>query len=139
MSLNDASQHKRNNPRRPAAPTRRECFVTVGATASFKGLIKAVMAPAFLKKLTELGYTRLVIQCGPDLPLFEELKESLDLKGLDVTAFDFNKTGLGQEMRGCKANSGLSKMGVVISHAGKQTTSTKNAIGGFKTMCQIML
>jgi len=97
---------------------RRECFVTVGATASFKGLIKAVMAPEFVKKLIELDYTRLVIQCGPDMPLFQELKDASDLKDLEVSAFDFNKTGLGQEMRGCKGNAGISKMGVVVSHAG---------------------
>lgn len=83
------------------------------------------MAPEFVTKLLELGYTRLVIQCGPDMPLFNELKEASDMKGLDVKAFDFNKTGLGQEMRGCKASDGLSKMGVVISHAGKQIVISK--------------
>lgn len=115
MSLDEES-----NPSRTAAPLRRECFVTVGATASFKGLIKGVMAPEFVTKLIELDYTRLVIQCGPDMPLFQELKDASDLKGLEVSAFDFNKTGLGQEMRGCKENVGVSKMGVVVSHAGKQ-------------------
>lgn len=115
MNLDDSSSR-----RRTIASTRRECFVTVGATASFKGLIKAVMAPAFVAKLIELGFTRLVIQYGPDLPLFNELKEILDSQGLGlaVSAFDFNNTGLGQEMRDCKANAGSSKMGVVISHAG---------------------
>lgn len=110
--------------RRTAASIRRECFVTVGATASFKGLIKAVMAPEFTSKLVELSYTRLVIQCGPDLSLFHELKEAGDMNGLDVSGFDFNKQGLGQEMRGCKRNDGFSRMGVVISHAGKLKTTT---------------
>lgn len=108
---------------RTATSIRRECFVTVGATASFKGLIKAVMAPEFIAKLVELHYTRLIIQCGPDMSLFNELKEASDTKGLDVSAFDFNKQGLGKEMRGCKGEDDRSSMGVVISHAGKYLIS----------------
>src|SRR5277367_762022 len=104
---------------------RRECFVTVGATASFRILFDSVLTPALVDTLADLGYTHLKIQCGPDLwyakykaRILEESKESA-WRGIKLALFDFNKLGLGAEMRGCKGKDGKSREGVVICHAGK--------------------
>ena len=45
---------------------RRVAFVTVGATAGFRPLLQEVLSEAFIDRLLALGYTRLVVQCGPD-------------------------------------------------------------------------
>ena len=87
---------------------RRECFVTIGATAGFKvswtphdynsklllmlhkALIDAVLAPKFLQTLSELQYTRLIIQAGPDMPHYHAAKPASaeTSYGVDVSAFD---------------------------------------------------
>ncbi|RYP19491.1 hypothetical protein DL765_003331 [Monosporascus sp. GIB2] len=54
----------------PAA-VRRVAFVTVGATAGFRPLLAEVLSEAFVARLVALGYTRLVIQCGPDVDFVE--------------------------------------------------------------------
>ncbi len=46
-------------------------FVTVGATAGFRPLLREVLSERFIARLLELGYTRLVIQCGPDSDFLE--------------------------------------------------------------------
>ncbi|RYP90702.1 hypothetical protein DL770_003167 [Monosporascus sp. CRB-9-2] len=50
---------------------RRVAFVTVGATAGFRPLLAEVLSEAFVARLVALGYTRLVIQCGPDVDFVE--------------------------------------------------------------------
>ncbi|RYP67161.1 hypothetical protein DL771_007389 [Monosporascus sp. 5C6A] len=50
---------------------RRVAFVTVGATAGFRPLLAEVLSEAFIASLVALGYTRLVIQCGPDVDFVE--------------------------------------------------------------------
>src|SRR5207244_2831402 len=50
----------------------RNCFVTVGATASFKLLLEEICRPEFLVQLRQCGYTGLDVQCGPDLEWFSE-------------------------------------------------------------------
>ena len=42
----------------------------------------------------------------------------VDLKGLDIEAFDFKAAGLNQEMRECQAKDGVSAKGLLICHAG---------------------
>ena len=102
---------------------RRECLVTVGATASFQTLIDNVLTSAFIDTISILGYTRLTIQCGPDVAYAKSkaraLEESSGLKGVKLKLFDFNKLGLGSEMRVCKGVEGKSREGVVVCHAGK--------------------
>jgi beta-1,4-N-acetylglucosaminyltransferase len=99
--------------------------VTVGATASFRTLIDAVTSKEFLKTLNSLEYSHLTIQCGPDLEYVkdnklpgDQLEELLKEYKLIVKLFDFNKFGLGEEMKDCKAIRGKSREGVVVSHAG---------------------
>ncbi|RYP53852.1 hypothetical protein DL768_001303 [Monosporascus sp. mg162] len=50
---------------------RRVAFVTVGATAGFRPLLAEVLSEPFVARLVALGYTRLVIQCGPDVDFVE--------------------------------------------------------------------
>ncbi|KAK5937480.1 N-acetylglucosaminyldiphosphodolichol N-acetylglucosaminyltransferase catalytic subunit alg13 [Knufia obscura] len=110
-----------------AQPTKR-CFVTVGATASFTSLIRAVLEPTFLEALGKEGYTELRMQFGKggkktfddySWVLPDELKQRL---GISITGFDFNKDGLREEMLAAKRTYGKSKYagveGCVISHAG---------------------
>lgn len=126
-------------------PPNRACFVTIGATASFRSLLVATTSDQFIDSLLSLGYTDLTLQCGPDLEYCRELlaaqaqnqqldgsqsirqKENqeisrdnhIDIKGLKIKMFDFNKMGLGQEMRVCQAQGGKRREGVVVCHAGR--------------------
>lgn len=102
------------------------CFVTVGATASFDSLIKATLSPPFLETLKTYQYTELRLQHGKDgKKILENFKDGYNtssggVQDLLVSGFDFNKQGLGSEMRAAKGEiNGVE--GVVISHAG--TTS----------------
>ena len=102
---------------------RKVCFVTIGATASFDALLKAVLTRIFLETLEKLGYTDLILQYGKDgLSILDRFRESeengskTDSK-INISGFDFNKQGLGQEMRVAKGENGDLE-GVVISHAG---------------------
>jgi beta-1,4-N-acetylglucosaminyltransferase len=102
---------------------RRECFVTIGATASFGDLIVACLSEDFLSTLKSLKYTTLTVQYGPDVELFRfHLDEARRLgwaDGLTISGFSYNKEGLGAEMRACKRLAGTSMEGVVICHAGE--------------------
>ena len=101
----------------------RVCFVTVGATASFDSLISVALSPPFLEALKTYGYTHLRLQHGKDGgKVLEEFRRNNDatsqqIQGLCISGFDFNKQGLGWEMRAAKGE-GKGIEGVVISHAG---------------------
>ena len=100
------------------------CFVTIGATAGFDSLIRAVLDKTFIRALEGDGYTDLVIQYGKDegavYNKFQEetLNTRRTASGLRITGFGFKKVGLDQEMRAVKGGKD-GKEGVVISHAGK--------------------
>ena len=102
---------------------RKLCFVTIGATAAFDSLIKAALSPEFLQRLQASGYTDLLLQYGKDgHTILEDFRSRYGSKseeefGIKVTGFDFNKKGLGSEMRAAKGE-GDCLEGVVISHAG---------------------
>jgi len=93
----------------------KNCFVTIGATASFAALIKATLSAQFLEVLAKQGYTDLVIQYGEDgKQVYEScLQQSAatEKSGVKVSGFDLDKAGLGRYMRQARS-------GVVISHAG---------------------
>jgi len=103
--------------------TQKLCFVTIGATASFNSLIRAALSPEFLEALQASGYTNLVLQHGAEgASILKEFhrafgKINANEWGINVYGFDFNKEGLGKEMRAAKGNPGDAE-GVVISHAG---------------------
>ena len=103
--------------------TQRVCFVTIGATAAFDQLLEAVLTSEFLQTLQASGYTKLVLQYGENgHSILETFKANVasghaDNHGIDISGFDFNKSGLGQEMSLVKAAKDRTE-GVVISHAG---------------------
>ncbi|TAQ90162.1 hypothetical protein B7494_g1458 [Chlorociboria aeruginascens] len=100
----------------------KECFVTVGATADFPDLVAGVLSADMIEALGEEGYTRLTMQVGRSYEYYLNLqKTALQLPSLKITAFAFNKKGLGEEMLSVKAVEGKSHEGVVISHAGAGT------------------
>ena len=111
-----------STPQQQSKP-RKLCFVTIGATAAFDSLIKAVLSPEFLQRLHDFGYTDLLLQYGKDgHTILEDFRSRLGTKseedfGIQITGFDFNKKGLGSEMRAAKGEGGRLE-GVVISHAG---------------------
>lgn len=121
---------------------RRECFITIGATAAFRSLLEQSLSPLFLDTLCALSYTHLTVQCGPELTHFESIVATQPdhihdssstaprtIRGIEVKSFDFNKFGLGQEMRGCTAQKGKSREGVIICHAGAGTILDAMRIG----------
>lgn len=103
----------------------RICFVTIGATARFDSLIKAVLSPRFLQALQSMAYTDLMIQHGTEgAKLYREFVEaspagSEGQYGLKIKGFDFKKQGLKEEFRSVKGDT-IDSTGVVISHAGVQ-------------------
>lgn len=108
------------------------CFVTVGATAPFDGLVRAVLSPPFLRALSRAGYTTLRVQHGKEgkLNLFQDLStapETVELSNglhMSISGFDFNTDGLDDEFQNAKglqargSKDAVTGEGCVISHAG---------------------
>ncbi|KAL9585579.1 MAG: hypothetical protein Q9212_001439 [Teloschistes hypoglaucus] len=85
----------------------RVCFVTIGATAAFDKLLKAVLTPVFLQALQALNYTTLSLQYGKNgAKILEDCDVSANSNsyGIEITGFDFNRKGLGQEMWCCSGS-----------------------------------
>ena len=105
----------------------RTCFVTIGATAGFDSLIRAVLDERFVRALEGYGYKHLMIQYGKDEKgIYRSFADSIHIcsrpdDGLTISGFGFNRDGLGQEMKAAKGGKDGSE-GVVISHAGKGQT-----------------
>ncbi|APA12214.1 hypothetical protein SS1G_10797 [Sclerotinia sclerotiorum 1980 UF-70] len=108
-------------------------FVTVGATATFKELIEEVFALHTLQALAKEGYTKLRVQAGLDADYWKKNIPTEKGPGLEIEVFDFDRNGLGHEMRQCKQGgfygTGESLEGVVISHAGSGTILDALRIG----------
>ncbi|KAJ5482844.1 UDP-N-acetylglucosamine transferase subunit alg13 [Penicillium diatomitis] len=99
------------------------CFVTVGATASFEGLIRAVLQDSFVAELERHGFTRLLIQHGKGgQELFDayraEYENGQKRHGLEVGGFDLcpDMTPYVSMVRKDEAN--FQELGMMISHAG---------------------
>jgi beta-1,4-N-acetylglucosaminyltransferase len=111
------------NKRSTADEQGKRCFVTIGATAGFNKLLEAVLQPSFFAALQDANYAELRIQYGNEgLKIFREkaekqLESIQKQHGIKVTGFDFNKSGLDEEMKLAKGTSRLNE-GTVISHAG---------------------
>ncbi|KIV96527.1 hypothetical protein PV10_00379 [Exophiala mesophila] len=101
----------------------KRCFVTIGATASFNSLIRAVLAPDFIAALKKAEYTELRVQYGNEEggTIFrsgvDDLNNTSGSQDFNVTGFGFNSTGLGSEMLAAKGRT-TDDEGLVISHAG---------------------
>lgn len=113
--------------RQSSSVTQKRCFVTIGATASFNKLIKAVLTDDFITSLQQAGYVELRIQYGgPEgEAIFQsrgtELKETVLSDRFTITGFGYNKGGLREEMVAVKGQ--LGDEGMVISHAGQWSES----------------
>ena len=129
----------------------RVAFVTVGATAGFRPLLREVLSDAFIDQLVALGYTRLVVQCGPDsqfaaecLPREEPESDEAKKKKKetaaerarrerrnklvrDITIFEYTSTKMKRWMRLARPGIGRDgtprDYGVIISHAGPSSPS----------------
>jgi beta-1,4-N-acetylglucosaminyltransferase len=112
-------------------PTKR-CFVTIGATAPFDDLLRAVFRPSFLQALHDAHYTELRIQYGKEgQAVYEECTSGLlniarQGLGIDISGFAFTTDGLAEEMLAAKGHpkareKGEAVEGAVISHAGSGT------------------
>ncbi|KIV98589.1 uncharacterized protein PV09_09623 [Verruconis gallopava] len=106
----------------------RYCFVTVGATAAFDALVRAVLDASFLQALAKQGYTNILVQFGKDgRQLFTDLAVAIGrngIYGLKVQGFDLTRK-LREAMRLTRAEQGR-REGIVICHAG--TGSVLDAI-----------
>ncbi|KIV82995.1 hypothetical protein PV11_05057 [Exophiala sideris] len=106
-----------------SSTSRKRCFVTIGATAPFNSLIRAVLTDDFIKALQQAGYTELRVQYGDHEgeAIFrqrtDDSKSLLVKTSFQITGFSFNKTGLKEEIAAVKGKSAADE-GMVISHAG---------------------
>ncbi|KAF2223994.1 glycosyltransferase family 28 C-terminal domain-containing protein [Elsinoe ampelina] len=112
---------------------KRTCFVTIGATAAFEGLVRAVLRPDFLQALKRHHYTDLVVQFGAGGDdLFESCQaqarsvspdvDSSTLFGIKIEGFPVDTNGLDLYMKRAKAGKDSeSREGCIISHAGTGT------------------
>jgi len=102
----------------------KRCFVTIGATAPFNSLIRAVLQSDFLTALHDAGYAELRVQYGNEdgERIFQsrtkELSTTVDDQNLNITGFGFNKSGLRDEISAVKGLTEESQ-GMIISHAGE--------------------
>ena len=103
------------------------CFVTIGATAAFTDLIKAVLSADFCKALEAQGYTHLLVQYGQGgEPLYDRSLQQLhsvhSSSQLKVGGFGLDQSGLRQYMIEAKGQNLINATeGLVISHAGSGT------------------
>ncbi|MCJ1404730.1 N-acetylglucosaminyldiphosphodolichol N-acetylglucosaminyltransferase catalytic subunit alg13 [Xylographa trunciseda] len=94
------------------------CFLTVGATAPFDALITASLSGPFLAALRAASYTDLLLQHGSSAVFAPRAAAAAGQEhGLTVQGFEFNREGLGREMRAAKGTAGGVE-GCVVSHAG---------------------
>ena len=110
------------------------CFVTIGATATFKTLIEAVLDIEFAQTLRELGYTELRVQYGSDgKAIFESFVQKHSQNEFTmaippeskvaITGFGFKEQGLASDMRDAKGGFDDSIEGLVISHGGESNAN----------------
>jgi len=118
------SENQKVVPVEGAPRTRKECLVSIGATAEFRELIKAVLSPEVLKALAAHDYTKITLQTGLSDAYFRSITPKdknglMAVEGFDmeILGFAMNPEGLQQEMRACQQDEGK-QQGMVICHAG---------------------
>ncbi|KAI5240277.1 hypothetical protein E4T47_08216 [Aureobasidium subglaciale] len=111
----------------PLPRSRKVCFVTIGATASFSALVRATISSTFCHSLEQHQYTDLIVQYGADgHSLFQSLLQDVNSKqeatGINVSGFGLDTNGLEQYMMLAKTGGDSSGAeGLVVSHAGSGT------------------
>jgi beta-1,4-N-acetylglucosaminyltransferase len=105
----------------------RTMFVTIGSIASFKDLIKEVLSDKFLEILAELKFTRLIVQCGPDLDFFEETRPQKGFQShwIDILGFSYTDNMKSYLLK-CTPSDGkvdgeTRGRGIIVAHAGLTT------------------
>lgn len=107
------------------------CFVTIGATAPFDLLLSNVLDTRFLDSLSLYSYTDLLIQFGNEgRVIFEKYMDKYPFGecGINIRGFDFNKTGLSQEMLLTKGGNTGHAEGMILSHAGNAFFSCSSVV-----------
>ncbi|KAH6655493.1 hypothetical protein BKA67DRAFT_560855 [Truncatella angustata] len=105
----------------------RTMFVTIGSIASFKDLVEEVVSDKFLETLAELKFNRLIVQCGPDLELFERLRpqKGFDSHWIDISGFAYTDDMKSHLLKCAPSNGGLFSekrgRGIIMAHAGAGT------------------
>lgn len=96
------------------------CFVTVGATASFKKLLEQVLTSQFLEILAERGYTHLLVQYGKDgQQIFQSFVDSeQSYHGITLGGFDFQPSIDEYLMMTVERERADQERGLIICHAG---------------------
>jgi beta-1,4-N-acetylglucosaminyltransferase len=96
----------------------RTCFVTVGATAAFNGLVVAALQPKFLEALSNHGYTKLVIQYGKSgYTFFHNCLRKAGNINIHIDGFDFKAGDFREAVQVVTAGDGRQE-GMMIAHAG---------------------
>lgn len=105
----------------------RTMFVTIGSIASFKSLITEVLSEQFLESLSKLKFDRLIVQCGPDLSIFESLcpQRGFESHWIDIIGFAYTDKMKDHFLK-CAPSSGKAGetprgRGVIMAHAGAGT------------------
>ncbi|KAI0134699.1 hypothetical protein BJ170DRAFT_610891 [Xylariales sp. AK1849] len=105
----------------------RTMFMTIGTIASFKDLITEILSEEFLTTLEKLNFKRLIMQCGPDLALFEKIRpqKGFDSHWIDILGFDYTDDITPYYLK-CAPSDGKDGsekrgMGIIMAHAGSGT------------------
>ncbi|KAH8671750.1 hypothetical protein BX600DRAFT_458295 [Xylariales sp. PMI_506] len=105
----------------------RTMFVTIGSIASFTDLVKEVVSDKFLETLAGLNFVRLIVQCGPDLELFERTRpqKGYDSHWIDILGFQYTDDIRSYFLK-CTPSDGKHDgeqrgMGIIMAHAGAGT------------------
>ncbi|KAH8887751.1 hypothetical protein GQ53DRAFT_843878 [Thozetella sp. PMI_491] len=100
---------------------KRNCFITVGATAGFRPLLEEIISEKFLIALERHNYGSLIVQCGPDHEWFAAKVASLCEKhGINITSFERTHSMAAEYLK-CRGQKGVQLAGCVVSHAGSGT------------------
>lgn len=97
---------------------RKECLITIGATAKFPELISAALSPEALQKFEDNGFTHIIVQYGVSGELYKSLIAAPPAY-LEITGFGFSGSGLHNQIVRCQARPGDAHQGLVICHAGR--------------------
>ncbi|KAJ5476602.1 hypothetical protein N7475_002331 [Penicillium sp. IBT 31633x] len=110
------------------------CFVTVGATASFKKLLEQVLTSQFLEILAERGYTHLLVQYGKDgQQIFQSFVDSeQSYHGITLGGFDFQPSIDEYLMMTVERERADQERGLIICHAAHHLTGTGTVLAGLR-------
>ncbi|KAH8671751.1 hypothetical protein BX600DRAFT_458295 [Xylariales sp. PMI_506] len=123
----------------------RTMFVTIGSIASFTDLVKEVVSDKFLETLAGLNFVRLIVQCGPDLELFERTRpqKGYDSHWIDILGFQYTDDIRSYFLK-CTPSDGKHDgeqrgMGIIMAHAGQLQKPPRHNIFFFSLQSLLVL